>query len=199
MTDTDKIQLYHFERCPFCEKARRGFRALGLSYDSQIIDPGDRSRVEQISGQPSVPVIVDGDTTLPESTDIVTYLDKNYGNGSPLVPESPEERGRVYMLDRYADEVWGPLGYKAIVKVDSDGNDLDKDGQENLQQRINKEAGFLDDALQSGDYLVGDSLTLADLAVSAFISRMVNYSDFQPTDSYTHLWAWYDRIDTHLN
>lgn len=53
---------------------------LGLDFIARQVDPDDRSRVEEVSGQENVPVLVDPntDTVMPESDDIVEYLEEHY-------------------------------------------------------------------------------------------------------------------------
>jgi hypothetical protein len=54
---------------------------LGIDFIARAVDPNDRSRVEEVSGQTNVPVLVDPntDTTMPESDDIVDHLEQHYG------------------------------------------------------------------------------------------------------------------------
>lgn len=82
MTEPDELlEIYQFEGCPFCSKVRQKMTDLGLDFIARQVDPNDRSRVEEVSGQTNVPVLVDTntDTTMPESDDIVDYLDEKYG------------------------------------------------------------------------------------------------------------------------
>jgi glutathione S-transferase len=82
MTEPDELlEVYQFEGCPFCSKVRQKMTDLGLDFIARQVDPNDRSRVEEVSGQTNVPVLVDTntDTTMPESDDIVDYLDEKYG------------------------------------------------------------------------------------------------------------------------
>lgn len=75
-------ELYQFEGCPFCSKVRRKMTELQLDFVAHQVDPaGDREKVEDISGQTGVPVLVDPntDTVMPESDDIVEYLEERYG------------------------------------------------------------------------------------------------------------------------
>ena len=51
------LRLLHFEACPFCEKVRLSIRRMGLAYESEVIDPDDRKRVEEVSGQRLVPLV----------------------------------------------------------------------------------------------------------------------------------------------
>lgn len=74
------LEVYQFEGCPFCSKVRQKMTDLGIDFIARAVDPDDRSRVEKISGQTNVPVLVDPntDTTMPESNDILEYLDEHY-------------------------------------------------------------------------------------------------------------------------
>ena len=82
MTQPDELlEVYQFEGCPFCSKVRTKLTELGIDFIARQVDKNDRSRVEEISGQTNVPVLVDPntDTTMPESDDIVNYLKEHYG------------------------------------------------------------------------------------------------------------------------
>jgi len=77
------IELYQFEQCPYCKKVREKLTELQIDFIARQVEAsGDRERVEEVSGQTGVPVIVDPntDTTMPESDDIVEYLEEQYGN-----------------------------------------------------------------------------------------------------------------------
>lgn len=82
MTEPDKmLEVYQFEGCPYCSKVRSKMTELGIDFIARQVDPDDRSRVKEVSGQTNVPVLVDPntDTTMPESDDIVDYLEEHYG------------------------------------------------------------------------------------------------------------------------
>ena len=81
------IELYTLSGCPYCKKVRRKLDRLGLEYETHEVprSHGDRDEVEAISGQTGVPVLVDhehGVEGMPESDDIVAYLEETYGNGA---------------------------------------------------------------------------------------------------------------------
>ena len=82
MTEPEQLlELYQFEGCPFCGKVRQKMTELGLDFIARQVDKQDRSRVKKVSGQTNVPVLVDAntDTVMPESDDILGYLEKHYG------------------------------------------------------------------------------------------------------------------------
>lgn len=75
------LELYQFEGCPYCSKVRTKMSELGIDFIARQVDKNNRNRVEEVSGQTNVPVLVDPntDTTMPESDDIVNYLEEHYG------------------------------------------------------------------------------------------------------------------------
>lgn len=82
MSDPEQmLEVYQFEGCPYCSKVRKKMTDLGLDFVARQVDPHDRSRVEEVSDQSNVPVLVDpnNDVVMPESDDIVDYLDEHYG------------------------------------------------------------------------------------------------------------------------
>jgi glutathione S-transferase len=84
MTD---LTLYELEGCPYCAKVKTALDELGLEYESVMVprSHSERTEVEEISGQTGVPVLVDeanGIEGMPESDDIVEYLEETYGSAS---------------------------------------------------------------------------------------------------------------------
>jgi glutathione S-transferase len=89
------LELYQFEACPHCAKVRRKLHELGLDWVCRDV-PEDRSRrerVERISGQPLVPVLLDPEhgMIVTEADDICAYLEETYGArpASPPPKEAP--------------------------------------------------------------------------------------------------------------
>ncbi|MFB6111573.1 MAG: glutaredoxin family protein [Halobacteriaceae archaeon] len=81
------IELYELPGCPYCAKVKRKLDALDLAYESHLVPSAhdERDEVEAISGQTGVPVLVDpehGVEGMPESDDIVEYLEETYGTGA---------------------------------------------------------------------------------------------------------------------
>ena len=78
------LELYELEGCPYCAKVISKLDELGLDYESHMVarSHSERTEVEDISGQTGVPVLVDeehGIDGMPESDDIIEYLEETYG------------------------------------------------------------------------------------------------------------------------
>lgn len=80
------IQLYVREGCPYCKKVEKAALQLGLvpGRDYQLIDaapltPG-REVVIRVGGKAMVPFLIDGEISMYESADIISYMKKQVKN-----------------------------------------------------------------------------------------------------------------------
>ncbi|MFC3959998.1 glutaredoxin family protein [Halovivax cerinus] len=78
------LELYSLTGCPYCATVENKLDSLGLEYERHEVAPSrsHRPAVREVSGQAGVPVLVDPDegvTGMPESNEIVAYLDRTYG------------------------------------------------------------------------------------------------------------------------
>lgn len=85
------LELYEFEACPYCRKAREALTMLDLEaviYPCPKGGPTFRERAKELGGKSMFPLLVDPntDTTMYESDAIVRHLAKHYGTGDiPLL------------------------------------------------------------------------------------------------------------------
>jgi glutaredoxin len=76
-----KLELYHFESCPYCGKVRRYIEENGLKskieYHDILKDKSAHDRLMKLNDDEQVPcLVVDGKPIL-ESDDIITWLKEN--------------------------------------------------------------------------------------------------------------------------
>lgn len=84
---TASMSLYQFYACPFCLKARRAFKRLGLKIETRDAKNNPhRADLQTGGGQVKVPCLridKDGETTwMYESSDIINYLEQRFGESS---------------------------------------------------------------------------------------------------------------------
>ncbi len=99
------LRLYRF---PYSTNVDRVLLALGhkgLEVESVWIDPADRSPVEEVSGQPLVPVLVDGGRVIPDSTAIIEHLERTHPE-PPLFPADPARAAEVRVFVDWFNRVW---------------------------------------------------------------------------------------------
>ncbi len=84
--EEDTLALYHFDGCPFCAIARSAVKRVGVDVELRDIfeNPEYHKELIEARGRATVPVLritsSDGEERwMPESSDIVSYLEKTYG------------------------------------------------------------------------------------------------------------------------
>lgn len=82
------LSLYQFYACPFCIKTRRVIRQLQLPIELRDAQKPGRHRddLEKLGGRIKVPCLriqnAEEDRWLYESDNIITYLERNFGDNS---------------------------------------------------------------------------------------------------------------------
>jgi glutathione S-transferase len=95
-------------RIPFSTNVERVALAAGhkgLPIEWVDIDPDDRSPVEEVSGQPLVPVLVADDEVVSDSPRILDWLEERYPEPS-LLPHEPAQRAEVRIFADWFNRVW---------------------------------------------------------------------------------------------
>ena len=75
-----KLILFRLEKCPFCKKAEAALDAEGIKYTKiEVPKPHDeRTLLKQLSGQTSVPVLIEVVGAKDQDDDIIAWIEKNY-------------------------------------------------------------------------------------------------------------------------
>lgn len=143
-----------------------------------------------------VPVFVDGDLSLYDSTVILEYLEDAYPEPA-LYPKDPRERARCRLFDLFADEVMiAPLRF-LMHRTEPKPDDLERWEAKELKAREAESAlaghfATLDRQLQDRDYLCG-AFSAADIAVfmTVFWTRRLGGPSLK---RHENLAGWYDRL-----
>ena len=170
---------------PYVRKVLACIARKGLAYEIDPITPfygGDA--FERLSPLRRIPVLVDGDFTLCDSSAICAYLDEAHPD-PPLLPDDVRDRARARWLEEYADTrlgdvfVWG-LFYPKIVHPIVWGEAGDPARIERtLTQDLPREMDYLECVLPADGFLFGERIGLADIAVATFF-RNGDYAGFRP-------------------
>jgi len=74
------LKLYNLNACPYCIMVRNRLDALGLNYETIDVPPwlGQRKEVFEVSGQYTVPVLVDDDAVFDDEDKIIAHLNRTY-------------------------------------------------------------------------------------------------------------------------
>src|SRR5713226_3410102 len=106
------MKLYDYPQCPFGQKVRIVLAEKELSYELVNVDlrRGEQKRPEFLKLNPfgKVPVLVDDEVVVYDSTVINEYLEDEYPHPQ-LMPSDSAARARVRTFEDYADNAFIPL------------------------------------------------------------------------------------------
>lgn len=176
------ITLYDFPLSGHAHRVRLMLSLLGLDYQLVHVDlrKGEQKAVDFLALNPfgSLPVLVDGETVLRESTAILTYLARAYGpEWYPIEPAAQAEV-QTWLATATKEIATGP-GAARLVTVF--GAQLDHAA---LIQKSHELLAVIDRHLHGKDWLALDKRTIADVAAYSYIAHapeghvsLANYSN----------------------
>ena len=228
------LELHQFRHSAFCEKVRLVLAAKQLPYSVVEVTPGlGQLELLRLSGQRQVPVLVDGEEVIADSSAIAQHLEARHPQPA-LLPAAPAQRAQVLLLEDWADTALAAGARLALVQAAAQdpvlrggllpdatpaplrslvgavpgtalaglGQVLDHGGLEQLRANLEQ----LCTLVQLQPYLVGEQLSLADLAVVAQLSLLRfpasagaplagrGVAGLADDPQLAPLWAWRDRI-----
>jgi len=148
---------------------------------------------EAINPNLQIPALQDGDLKLWESNAIMQYL----ADGSALYPDDPKVRADISRWQFWTSFNFGPttaaLIFERAFKAKMGMGEPDPALLAAQSAKLEAQSKLLNDHLEGREYLVGDSLTLADFAVCAEMSfNAIGQLDFS---AYPNIVAWEARLD----
>jgi glutathione S-transferase len=188
------VLLYDSPVSGNCYKVRLLLAHLGLPYERRTVDVVDRSNRPELLGglNPALRVptlILDDGRPLAESGAILLYL----GEGSRFVPDDLYERAQVLQwmfFEQYDHEP--AIAVTRFWLVYSGRAQEFADRLAERQEAGRRALAAMDQHLRSRSYLVGDRLTLADLALYAY-THVADEGGFDLAP-YPAVLAWLDRV-----
>jgi len=166
------IKLYDYPDCPFSQKVRVVLAEKDLEYERVLVDlrKGEQKTPEFLKLNPygRVPVLIDEDVVIYDSTVINEYLDEEYPN-PPLMPEDSAGRARVRLLEDFADNSFTPPAGLVLTELNKPEAERDAERVRRYQGDLLRVLGRLDVLLEGREFLVAD-FTLADIA---FVPRVL--------------------------
>jgi glutathione S-transferase len=192
--------LYGSSLSPFVRKvlAYAGEKAIEL----ELQPTGFPNHIpEYLEASPfrKMPALRDGDYTLADSSAIIHYLEAKFPEPA-LIPSEPKLRGKAIWFDEFADTIAcaavGKIFFNRIVAPRFMGREGDEEAaaaceRDDLPPMLDYLERNVPDA---GRFLVGDRITLADIAVaSPFVNFRHTNTNVDP-NRYPRTTAYLDSI-----
>ncbi|MEO8546963.1 MAG: glutathione S-transferase family protein [Sphingomicrobium sp.] len=167
---------------PYVRKVLACLELKGLGYRVDPITPFyGNDEFARLSPLRRIPVLVDGDVVLSDSSVICAYLEEAYPATS-LLPSDPKDRARARWLEEYADTrlgelfIWG-LFYQRVVHPLVWGEPGDEARiAKTLAEDAPAALDYLETQLPASGFLFGE-IGLADISVASFF-RNAEYAGF---------------------
>ena len=168
---------------PYVRKVLAAMNLKGLSFEVDPITPFyGNDEFERLSPLRRIPVLIDGDFSISDSTVICDYLDDAYP-GHPLYPADPKQRARARWLEEFADTrlgdlfIWS-LFYQKVVRPLVWGELPDEERVAKAEQEgIPAALDYLEQQLPQDGFLFGE-IGVADIAIASFF-RNGAYAGFE--------------------
>jgi len=192
------IKFYYGSGSPYAWRVQLVLEEKGIPYEPVLLSfsQGDHKKPEHLARHPhgKVPAITDDGVTVYESTPIAEYLEEKYPD-KPLLPRDPAARARVRMEEfeaaLYFGDAFREVGQRVFF---TPPEQRDNTAIESARAKVRSLLHALESRVKGrGPFLVGETLTRADLAWLPFVELAarggVELDDATPT-----LRAWRDRM-----
>jgi glutathione S-transferase len=193
------MKLYYNPLSPNVRRVRLTAAVLGIQLEEKQLDfaKGEHKNPEYLALNPNgaVPTLVDGDFVLTESRAIMQYLAAKKPE-SGLLPRDEAGRADVtrwqfWDASHFAPQM-GTLGFEKMFKSMMGLGEPDAGKIQDALGNFRRFAGVLNKRLDGKKYIVGDSLTVADLTLAS--SLMYAKQVEAPVAEFPNVQAWFSRI-----
>ena len=190
------LRLYDYPDCPFCQKVRVVLAEKDLEYEKIFVDLRKQEQKSpdflRLNPYGKVPVLVDEDEVIYDSTVINEYLEDEYPLPR-LMPEDSQGRARVRLLEDYCDNSFIPPTTMLLTQLRKSDAERDAQRVEQAREELRRGLYFLRDRLAGQEFLVGKEFTLADAAFAPRIMVLGRLGvELEPALSSVQ--GWIDRI-----
>ena len=162
---------------PYVRKVLVCLELKGVPYDIDPIVPfyGD-DEFTKLSPVRRIPVLIDGELVIPDSTVICEYLEDRYPEPS-LYPNDPTMRAKARWLEEYADSrigevfIWRYFN-QLVIKRSVWGEEKDPTVlKTTLEVDIPRILAYLESVLPEHGFLFGE-ISIADIAIASFFRNI---------------------------
>jgi glutathione S-transferase len=202
-----EIIVHGFPFSPYVRSVASTLEAKGIAYRCNHIDlrpvPGGFKSAEHEALHPfaRVPILEDDGFTIYETQAILRYLDAKFPQ-PPLQPTEPRAIGRMNQIIGVIDwylfpQSVRPIGAERVVRPVLMGAAPD---EAVVAQALRDTAvclSALDQLVSDGPFLVGDSISLADIMLAPQLHLIASVPEARLLLEKTRLHAWLDLMLQH--
>jgi glutathione S-transferase len=194
------VILYGSSLSPYVRKVLAFAHEKEIELQVQPTAPGDPDpKFRAASPFGKMPGFRDGDYALSDSSAIIHFLEAKFPQPA-LIPADAEARGKTIWFEEFADTILVSCGAKIFFNLIVAPRFLGRPGDPEAARQAELNdlppiLDYLERTVPDGDgYLVGDSLTLADIAVAGPFANFRHTKTRVDSQRYPRTVAYVDRI-----
>ena len=180
------LKLYLHPLSSFCWKVLIPLYEADIPFEPvmvDLMDPVKRAEFLKLSPFAKIPVLVDGERVVNETSIMIEYLTMKYPKAASLLPKDPAEALKVRALDRFFDLYIG----LALGKVAGDRlrpeDKRDPIGIGMVMNDMRTALSIVEKDMASRTWAAGETFTMADCAAAPslfYANKLVPYAPDYP-------------------
>jgi glutathione S-transferase len=190
------IKLFEHPLSPYAQKVKLALIEKGIAFEAVMPDilSGADAAFRAANPRMEVPALVDGDTTVFDSTVILEYLEDKWPTPA-MLPATPAERARARTLEEVCDTQYEAINWGLFeIRVFGRAKGALADQMiARAGKQIEGLNAYLDRALAGGEYFNGKGFGWADLSVLPHVNAAAAVNGFPPPAG-SALARWLDRV-----
>ncbi len=191
------VTVYEHPLSPYAQKVKIALREKGVDFDLALPGglgaggaAGDFARANP---RAEVPVLIDGDAEIFDSTIILEYIEDRWPT-PPLLPPTPAARARVRMIEDVMDTHFEAINW-GLGEIDwfkRATGPLAETLRANAARQTQGYFTWLTGRLGDAQWFNGEAFGWGDLSVVPYVAASISMGN-RPAEGST-LSAWFDRV-----
>ena len=191
------LTLYYHPLASFCWKVQIALYENRTPFTAEIVNLGDKqssARFFELWPVGKMPVLRDDarDRTVPETTIIIEYLDRNYPGAHALLPGHEEQRLDARLWDRFFDLYLHHPTQRIVAQQLRAEAERDPRAVPESTATLQMAYRMLERQLSARTWAIGDAFSIADCAAFPplfYAGTLVPFAEAHP-----HVAAYFERL-----
>ena len=189
------MKLYYYPISTYCQKVLIACYEKSVDFTPELVflfDEAEREAYRKIYPMGKIPLLVlDDGHWVPESSNIVEYLDTHFSDGPRLIPEDADESRQV----RFKDRMYDLYLNESVTALVFESWKPEPQRNQELIARSNMRIGvmydFMEMNLAKQTWTNGEAFTLGDCAAAP---PMFYAQEVAPFDARPNIVAYWQRL-----
>jgi glutathione S-transferase len=163
------LTLWSHPFASYCQKVLIALYEGAIPFETVLVDLGDpdsRAAFAALWPVALMPVLRDGDRTIPESSIIIEYLARHHPGERPMLPGDPDLARETRLQDRFFDLYVSTPMQKIVGDRLRPAGARDPFGVDAARKSLATAYGMIEARMASRTWAMGDAFTMADCAAA---------------------------------